>query len=239
MLQEELKEKQCFIIDSGTFGTTPVKIEGCEISNPQNRQNNKGEADCAVWFHANKSNCPQITICANDTDIWVYGIVLMEKGHFKDNKGVSKQISVKISFQNDYININKGLELLHNDERLQRLAEDNICASAVLAVYLLSGSDYLSAFFGFTSNNFFQSLCNFLDYISPDDAPFVLTELKKGHNTLYLPETGFLKLVCCTYLIKYKNLYRHIRKTPPELYEILSVSGDNQSDDEKKTCLNG
>ena len=138
----ELREHQSFLIDSSVFGTSPIKVQRGEITNLLNRKNNNGEADCAVWFHAHVSDCPQIIICANETDIWVYGLALMERDYFKIEDSDLKQICVEINFQNDYVNINVGIELLQSDKRLNRLKKHKICASAVLAIYPLSGSDY-------------------------------------------------------------------------------------------------
>ena len=142
-----------------------------------------------------------------------------------------KQICVEINFQNDYVII-LGIELLQNDKRLNRLKKHKSCASAVLAVYLLSESDYLSSFFGLSSKHFFQALCNFIEHtcISPEDGLFVKTETKDDNSRMWQSENGLLKLLCSTYLSKYQNLFKHIKNTPPELYNLFCLSLDNQSD---------
>lgn len=48
LAKANLKDNQTFIIDSSTFGTSHMEININGISNHQQRQNNKGEADCAV-----------------------------------------------------------------------------------------------------------------------------------------------------------------------------------------------
>lgn len=83
-------------------------------------------------------------------------------------------------------------------------------------------------FWGLSSRDFFLSLCNFLDHISPDDDLLFKPNSKKDIR-LFI----FLRQISCNHLTKNKNLYTHIRKTLQELYKLLSASGDKQSDEVK------
>lgn len=235
LAKTKLQENQTLTIDSSTFGTSPLEINMKGISNPQQRQNNKGEADCAVWFHACKSSCSHIIICANDTDIWVYGLALLERDKFNHRENIPKQVCIELSYQREYVDINNCLLGLQNYNCLQRLSEQKLAGSAILAIYLLSGSDYLSTFFGLSAKSFFQTFCSYVNHISPNEDLLIKTEQRKGTEFHFLSENAFVKLVCCTYLEKYKNLFKHIRGTPPELFELFQVSTDNQSNDLK--CL--
>ena len=60
------------------------------------RHNNKGEADVGIWFHASKSQLQKILVMASDTDIYMYGMALMEIKRFS-NDG-DKEVAVELSF---------------------------------------------------------------------------------------------------------------------------------------------
>jgi hypothetical protein len=129
------------IIDCPTYGQHPHAVTlGSSIPLP-NRQNNKGEADCGVWFHARCSDCPQVLIHAGDTDIYVYGIALADMGSFPN-----KDVAVERILNKDYVKINQAVTSLQQMPELQHLHNDNQIGISLLAVYLLSGSDYLSGF---------------------------------------------------------------------------------------------
>ena len=68
------------------------------VTSYQERFNNKGEADCCIWFHASKSSCEQILV-ANDTDVWMYGVALLEAGYLKSLlNNIDKDVIVELEF---------------------------------------------------------------------------------------------------------------------------------------------
>ena len=69
--------------------------------------------------------------------------------------------------------------------------------------------------------------------ISPEDDLLVKIETKDDNSRMWLSENGLLKLVCSTYLSKYQFFFKHIKNTPPELYNLFCLSLDNQSYDLK------
>ena len=122
----------------------------------------------------------QIIICANDTDIWVYDLALLERDKFNHCENIQKQVCIELSYQREYVDINKCLLGLQNYNCFQRLSEQNFAGSAILAIYLLSGSDYLSTFFGFSAKSFFQTFCSYVNHISPNEDLLIKAEQRKG-----------------------------------------------------------
>ena len=84
------------IIDSDEFGSFPRIVTDGHINNMFERHNNKGEADVGIWFHASKSQLQKIIVMASDTDIYMYGMALMEMKRFS-NDG-DKEVAVELSF---------------------------------------------------------------------------------------------------------------------------------------------
>ena len=75
------------------------------------RSNNKGEADSCIWFHAHCSVCEQILIIANDTDVWMYGLALLETGYLNISDSQTKDVTVELAYEKEYVNINLLLKL--------------------------------------------------------------------------------------------------------------------------------
>ena len=73
---------QCVVIDS----PSPVCVTVGEVTNYPDRDNKQGEADYAMWFHASWSPCCEILVCANDTDVYIYGFGIMECGWLLSKK---------------------------------------------------------------------------------------------------------------------------------------------------------
>ena len=88
------------IIDSDEFGSFPRIVTDGHINNMFERHNNKGEADVGIWFHASKSQLQKIIVMASDTDIYMYGMALMEMKRFS-NDG-DKEVAVELSFGKEF-----------------------------------------------------------------------------------------------------------------------------------------
>ena len=106
------------IIDSPTYGDTPIHVHGQRSVLLHDKKNNKGEADCAVWFHAACSSHRQVLVHAGDTDIFMYGLALCEQGHFQQ-----KQVCVERMKDAEYVLIDEGIRLLSNMPELKELLD--------------------------------------------------------------------------------------------------------------------
>ena len=89
--KHSLQDNQYLIIDVPTYGQEPtiISLGIMEPSRPTSRVNNKGEANCGLWFHAKCSSMSRVLIVAGDTDVYMYGLALMEAGWLK-SEGVQK-----------------------------------------------------------------------------------------------------------------------------------------------------
>ena len=103
------------------------------------RKNNKGEAYYTIWFHACQSKCDKILVIINDSDVWIYGLAIREAGFLID-----KDITIELCFGKEYIYLNTALTCIRTHGSLVELAVQRTAAMSLLAIYLLSGSDYLS-----------------------------------------------------------------------------------------------
>ena len=89
-LAKDLPPDLIFIIDSPSLGCVPCSVTNSEIMQEAARSNVKGEADSAIWQHAYNSDCEQILVVANDTDIFMYGLAFLEMGYLKSHNTGSK-----------------------------------------------------------------------------------------------------------------------------------------------------
>ena len=133
-----------FIIDSSTFDV-PKCITNHSVLECNQRANEKGEADFAIWWHVQCSNCQQILIISGDTDVPMYGLALNEKGYLHTVQ-TKKAIIVELEFHRKYFDVLLGSIKMKEHPKLKRLGDQNNICVHVLAIYLLSGSDYISSF---------------------------------------------------------------------------------------------
>ena len=159
-----------FILDSPSLGDTPVAVTSETITKVRYRQNIKGEADNAVWLHASKSEQPAVIIVANDTDIWLYGLALFEADWLKYHES-NKLVAVERETGKDYISINTGVECVK--QKLSHLVPSKTASTAILAIYLLGGSDYISNFFNISYKRLLQALCQYTHHISMQEDPLI------------------------------------------------------------------
>ena len=64
-------------------------------------KNQNGEADYNVWYHCITSTSNNIIVLGSDTDIWVYGMVFMERGWLPN-----KTVYVECKVASEYVHLN-------------------------------------------------------------------------------------------------------------------------------------
>ncbi len=217
-----LPHNRKLIIDSPSLGSSPTCVERASLSTV--RCNNKGEADCAVWFHASQSDCEQILIIANDTDIWMYSLALMELGKFKLPSGLDKLVAVELSLDREYVFINEGVKRVTGVVNLQQ----PISCVSFLAIYLLSGSDYVSSFYGISYHRFISSFVDYSRFISTQNDPLISIS---DSGIVRVSTTAYTRLICSVYLDKYPRLYKHIQPNVSSLLNSFKISGSNMNQD--------
>ena len=187
-----LNPGQTLILDTPTTKTVPLRVSDGQSDQCSERKNNKGEADYAIWFHACQSKCDKILVTANDCDIWMYGLAILEAGFLID-----KDINIELCFGKEYIYLNTALTCIRTHGSLVELAVQRTAAMSLLAIYLLSGSDYLSNFYGLTIKKIVDVFFKYTDHISTPDDPLIVTEKTDGH-TLFkrISLDGLSRLMC-------------------------------------------
>ena len=225
----EMNNSKTLILDTPYTKSDPILVSAGETRNCSERENEKGEADCGIWFHACCSTSENIVVIANDTDVWMYGLAILESGFL-----ANKQVIIELSNEKEYVHLNNGLLCLKAHPSLQRVAMEQTAAMSLLAVYLLSGSDYLSNFYNLSIKRILDALFKYIDHISSHEEPLIVTE-KMEEKTIFktISSRAYTKLMCCVYLDKYTKLFQHIKQTPPELYESFKIAGNNLTADMK------
>ena len=207
-----MPEGHSLIIDSPTFGKVPVCVQNGVLHQLDKRENSKGEADFGIWFHATCSDTKQIIIHAEDTDIYMYGIDLCGCGVF-----VRKNVVVERIINTDYVHVS----MMEDNS----LLPEKCSVTSLLAIYLLSGSDYLSGFFKLTNAFILSVFLKYINFISPEENQFISKETK------HVNIEGFIRLMCCVYLEKHLNLYKHLYTTPVEIWNGLQADDGDLSQD--------
>lgn len=110
--------------------------------------NQNGGADYAVWDHAITASSTSILIISSDTDTWVYGLGLAEAGHL-----TVKNVYVKWGNSREFVHINMEVEEIAKHHK-QNIITNPL--SFLVALYILSGCDYVSSLFGFSKDGFFK-----------------------------------------------------------------------------------
>ena len=232
-LNEQFIKLACENIPKGTLiidclQPVPIAVTNGTVTINMERSNMKGEADNAIFVHASKSPCSNIFIVASDTDIIMYGLAALESQSIQ-----RKSLIIEKEFNEDYIWLNKGLDNFQCYEAVQNSSVREHIGHAVLALYLLAGSDYLSNFFGITCEKMIMTFFKYVDFVSQEDDPFIVFKDELFEN---INHTAFLRLLCCIYLDKYNRLTSHIASSPVELFNIFRRASSNMNM-ELKTLL--
>jgi hypothetical protein len=217
-----LSPNQQLILDSPIHGETPVSTTYGRSYAVQDRKNNKGEADSGVYWHCKCSTCPQIIIHAGDTDIYMIGIALSSEGHFQN-----KHVVVERMMNAEYVDITKAVSSLSLLPQFQSLPQPQVAGMLVLAIFLLSGSDYVSAFFRVTNEYIFHVFLKYIHFICQEEDPLVI--LDSNQKFKGLSSASFLRLMCCAYLEKHATLYNQFYSSPTDLWDALQLPGTQQS----------
>ena len=152
------------VIDSPSVSSVVV-IQGGQSS--ERAPNEHGEADYAIWHHCLHESSTSILIVSSDTDTWVYGLGLCELGHLR-----GKTVAVRRGNVDSYIHISRGTSILSGHESLEHFHSPVL---SLVALYILTGCDYVSAFYRCTKTKFLAStyqgqfLCMSRRSLSTDD----------------------------------------------------------------------
>ena len=119
--------------------TCPIYIyKGVQVE-LQILRNENGEADYNVWYHCMMSTCRQLVILGSDTDIWVYGMAFMDCGWLEN-----KEVFVEKAINSEYVHLNTLAQAVSAHPQLATVRHPML---TMAAIYIVTGSDYISSFF--------------------------------------------------------------------------------------------
>ena len=192
---KSLSSNATFILDC--LGSVPAAVSKGVVTAREDRKNSKGEADNAIFLHTMKSVCNNIIVVANDTDLTMYAA--LETGHFKISN-TNKNVRIEKEIDTCYISINKALDNFISHESVNASSMKYCIGHAVLAIYLLAGTDYISNVFGITCEQMITVFKKYIDFISP-------LILLQNETFDKVNDVAFCRLLICIYLDKYKTPY--------------------------------
>ena len=142
-----MRENQTLVIDSpgATESGCPVVIStDPSVTRRQKagmlaERTFKGEADFAIWLHAKRCHENNVLVVARDTDVWMYGLALVEAGSIP-----GKAIYIERKRGQPVINLQKAYISIKSHPELQRCKEP---VADMLFLYLQGGSDYVSKWY--------------------------------------------------------------------------------------------
>ena len=95
-------------------------------------------------------------------------------------------------------------------------------------IYLTSGSDYLSNFYGLPCERIFNSYLQNLKFVNRHEHIVTCEQgFPDGHIRVDLSSRAYTNLIACAYLDKFNKLYKHIRNNPSELIEQIETNLGN------------
>ena len=183
------------LLDSPSITKPALVSQGILTDQPSNKH---GEADYAIWHHTIHASSRHIIIVSSDTDTWVYGLGLAEVGWLQ-----GKQVYVKRGNVDSFVNINLAAQLITTHPSL---SNTNHPVSSVVALYVLTGCDYLSSFYRCTKRNFLDTFLQNTEFVNENTGSLVsITDNKFDTVNNY----AWIYLVTAIYFQKHKVFFRH------------------------------
>lgn len=124
------------VIDSPAFDHVKCLEHGQQSDLVSNEH---GEADYAIWYHVIRSPVNNIVVLSKDTDTWVYGLALIELGLIHE-----KNVVIHQGLSSSFAYLNEGVKAINSLEQLKQIKYPVTC---FVAIYILSGCDYVSSFY--------------------------------------------------------------------------------------------
>ena len=209
-------------MDSPSLSVVQTIHNGNTHDSPNNEH---GEADYAVWHHCIHASSNNVLIVSSDTDTWVYGLGLCELNFFQ-----GKHVYIQRGNTNSYININEGTSLISQHPKLSPMTYPVL---SLVALYILTGCDYLSSFYMCTKTKFLESLIQNLSFICPNGNGLLKMI---GSEFQYINEDAWVRLVSAVYYTKHKAFFRS--KPITHTYDIIHNHPDSPESQRMLSALN-
>ena len=184
-----------FIIDSPALSSV-AHIQDGNLNIGE--QNEHGEGDVGVWYHCLLRSEQKIMLVSSDTDVWMYGLLVTELSPQLQ----SKQVYVKClnSSPTLYVNVTRLYESVTTHPQLGKIFHP--CTSLV-ALYIATGSDYLSFFYRITKQKFFTIFLNNLDFICCNNKFVHFFD-----NSIAILEDSWIKLITSAYFYQHPTFFQ-------------------------------
>ena len=223
IVQPFLKENHVFITSGGfhrALGSNdPVTI--CATNNkifPYEFQTNHEESDTQIWLHVKDTKCSYIHVRSIDRDI---GMLCVVQFHELTNK------QLYIEYQQNpcmYVNINELVKCFGDDPDLAGPIQTlpDIC-KIIQTVYICSGSDFTSYFYGQPKSKFYEVLFQYSDFITNTRNSSInlngcLTQTSDSNRDKGL--LSFYRLIGCVFF-KANRACLNLYESPEQLYNSL------------------
>ena len=211
--------------------SSPVSISSGSVLQVPCLANRLGEADYSMWYHCVTSTSNHIVIIGSDTDIWVYGMALKEGGWLGD-----KVVYVEKTLNAEFVDICEIHNVIRSHPSLSRIPYP---VNNVVALYILSGSDYVSSFFKTSKQVFLSAFVDSCSYICENGPLVEVDDCDNqgitGSVIIGLSTDAWFRLVCCVYLLKHKTLFHS--EPIPSLHKSLTVEELNPEKTRLMKCL--
>ena len=204
------QQNYSLIMDSPSLQSLSTIKDGNMYSSEGNEH---GEADYAIWYHCTHSPSNNLIIVSSDTDTWVYGLGICEAGHIDH-----KHVYVQRGNTKTYIDIHKGTALISSHPVLSTISHPVL---SLVALYILTGCDYVSSFYRCTKTKFLETFINNLQFVCPDGH---FLKMNMGEFQ-YIHEHAWIRLVTAVYFYKYKTFFRS--KPPSYVYSLITDHPDS------------
>ena len=196
---------------------SPISIASGSCIHVPCLRNQLGEADYNLWYHCITSTSNNIIIVGSDTDIWVYGMALKESGWLGN-----KLVYVERTLNAEFVDICEVYTVIESHPSLAGIPYP---LNSLVALYVLSGCDYVSSFFKTSKQVFLNAFIDNCKYIC-ESGPLV--ELRDCENLgmtgsilVGISTDAWYRVVSCVYLSKHKTLFHS--EPIPSLHKSLTV----------------
>ena len=201
VLDYEGVESPVCILPSGTVMNVPCL------------SNQLGEADYNVWYHCIQSLSNNVIIVGSDTDLWVYGMAFKESGWLRN-----KQVYVERTLNAEFVDICEIYNIVQSHPILSKTPYP---LNSLVALYVLSGCDYISSFFKTSKQAFLTPFSEHCLYICENGPIVEMKDVEDGCIINDISTDAWYRLVCSVYLVKHKTLFQS--ESIPSLHKSLTV----------------
>ena len=199
------------VIDSPSLQQL-LMIQNGNVTN--STRNEHGEADYAIWHHSIQSLSQNILIISSDTDTWVYGMGILETC----SRLREKNLYVQRGNEESFIHINKAVSLVTTHPILSSISYPVL---SLVALYILTGCDYVSSFYRCTKTKFLETFLTKLKFVCPDGY-FLKMEMGEFQN---INEYSWIRLVTAVY---FSNINHFLDQSQCHMFMIYYRTTWNQ-----------